>query len=101
MTMMDIRKVRMLVRQRFVRVRMVMRLLAIPRKIMRVPVMHIVAVAMRMRHADMPMPVLVYLSHAATGRRPLAHRPAKTAAPDCGQQRVHDPVLICMRANLF
>ncbi len=61
MPVMDIGEMRVGMRQRRMLVRVAMRLLAVPRKIMGVLVMGIVAVCMRMRHRHMGMRMRVRL----------------------------------------
>lgn len=59
--MMDVRKVRMLMHHHLVPVRVLMRLVPVPREIVFVLVMHVVRVPMAMLHRLMHMFVLVML----------------------------------------
>lgn len=61
-TMVGIRKVRMLMLQRFVNMRVRMGLLPIPLKLMSVPVMRIVHMGMMMLHEHVLVPVGMFFS---------------------------------------
>lgn len=78
MPVVDVRKVRVAMHQRIVHMRMGVRFLAVPREIMRVLVMFVVAMAMIMRQRFMRVLVSMTLADV----QPNAHRHQCTGQPE-------------------